>query len=129
MMDIRENIVYTNLDLDEIASWKFLLQNLSLEKINNQFEYYINSCLLYPISLNRIEKNIKTLFNINYKGHEFYPHFKHSIISETGSVNNPNYLFRIRKIEKGIYYDVNNLNEFLPESIEFQEIQSLNDVW
>ena len=43
MLDIRENIVYTNLDNEEIGPWKFLLQNLSLEKINNQFESYKNS--------------------------------------------------------------------------------------
>jgi hypothetical protein len=129
MMDIRENIVYTNLDLDEIASWKFLLHNLTLEKINNQFESYINTCLLYPTSFSRIEDNINSMFNVNYLGHDFFPNFRHTITSESGGNNNPYYFFRIRKIEKGMHYDLNNLNEILTESIEFQEIQTLSDVW
>ncbi len=128
-MDIRANIIYTELDSNEVGAWKFLLQNLTLSKINEHFESYITSCLLYPTSFIRIEDIVERLFNVNYKGHDFYPHFKHTIISETGDSNQPNYFFRIRKIENGIYYDVNEKNEIIPETFDFQDIQTISDVW
>ena len=127
-METRENIVYTDLEYEDISAWKFLLQNLTFEKINRQFEAYQDTCLRYPTSFKRIENNINSLFNVEYSGHDFYPNFRHTIISEKGD-RFPEYFFRIRKVEKGVNYDVNNENTFLPESIEFEDIQSWNDVW
>lgn len=130
MLDIRENIIYTDLEpREEVGKWKYLLQNLSLEKINNQFETYINTCLLYPTSFKGIEACIDSLFNIDYKGSKFYPHFKSIITSEAGNQNNPYYLFRIRKINKGIYYDFNDSKEVVHETFDFEEIQTLDDIW
>lgn len=127
-METRENIVYTDLDSRDISAWKFLLRNLTFERINNQFEAYQNTCLLYPTSFKRIEENINSLFNVEYSGQNFFPHFKHTITSEKGE-KFPDYFFRIRKVEKGVYYDVNNENKFLPETIEFEDIQTWSDVW
>jgi len=127
-METRENIVYTDLDSSEISAWKYLLQNLTFEKINNQFEAYQNTCLRYPTTFKRIENSINSLFNVQYLGHDFSPHFKHTITSEKGE-RIPDYFFRIRKREKGVYYDVDKENKLLPETIEFEDIQIWSDVW
>lgn len=130
MIDIRENIIYTDVEpKGEIGAWKYLLQNLTLEKINSQFEKYINSCLLYPTSFERIEACINSLFSIDYKGYKFYPHFKSIITSEHGNSNNPYYLFRIRKIKEGVYFDLSDSNSIIHESFDFEEIQTLDDIW
>lgn len=127
-MDIRENIVYTDLASEEVSAWRFLLENLTFEKINNQFESYQNSCLKYPTSFNLIIENINSLFDIEYSGHNFFPNFIHNITSDAGD-NIPYYFFRIRRIEKGVYYDVSDENNLLLETLEFEDIQNWGDVW
>jgi RES domain. len=130
MIDIRENIIYTDLEPKEkIGRWKYLLQNLTFERINSQFESYINTCLVYPTSFERIEACIDSLFNVDYKDNKFYPHFKTIITSEFGNKNHPYYLFRVRKINKGVYYDLSDLNAVIAETFDFEEIQTLDDIW
>lgn len=128
-MEKKENIIYTDLSSEEVYSWKYLLKNLNLQKINSQFESFKTSCLSYQTTFKRIEDNVNSLFNIDYSGQSFFPHFKHSITSDRGNINNPYYFFRIRKIEKRYSSDRNNLNILLPETLEFEDIQTLSDVW
>lgn len=94
---------------EEIYSWKHLLSNYSLEKINSYFENYKTSCLYYSTNFSRIEQAVKSLFTIEVQGHEFSPNFKNSIFPEKRTSNMPYYFFRIRKIEKDT--NINNLQD------------------
>lgn len=130
MANIRENIIYTDLEpVEEIGGWKFLLKNLSLERINSQLESYINTCLHYPTSFGQIEVCINSLFNVDYMGKDFYPNFKLKITSKFGNQNHPYYLFRIRNISKGIDFKLNDSRAIIAETLDLEELQTFNDIW
>jgi|GEM_PF-3468103 len=111
-----------------ILIWKALLANYSLEAINQQFENYKTCCIFYKTNFNRIENNINSLLKISYNGHDFSPDFKYSIDAPNIHSNFPNYLFRIRKMTKGSWFEFNSTGLNF-DTMEFEEIQCLKDVW
>ena len=117
MLNNKNDIIYINLEpKEEILAWKHLLHHLSLERINKDFQLYQDICLSNTTSFSRIEATIQSLFNIKFRGHDFFPHFKQIITSEAGSKNYPYYFFRIRKLNKKVHFNLNNLNQVIPES-------------
>ncbi len=129
MINTNNNFVYADLDSYQTYAWKYLLQSFTLNDINKNFESYRSSCLSHSNTFNLIKNNIKNMFNVIYKEEKFYPHFKHSIISEMGGTNQPLYFFRIRKIENGVHFNSDNNNKIIPESFVFEDIQKTSDVW
>jgi len=127
-METSKGIVYTDLDKEDISSWKYLLNNLTLKKIVDHFESYQDLCLRYMTTFERIENKINKLFNVEYYGHDFCPHFKHTITSDNEE-KSQYYFFRIRRIEKGVYYDLDSENKILLETLEFKDMQILSDIW
>ncbi len=127
-MEIRENVIFTDVDSRDIPSWKFLLKNLNFEKINNQFEIYQDLCLRYPTSFARITNCIDSLFNVQYLNHDFFPHFKHTITSQKDE-KSPDYFFRIRKVENRLRYDIEKEKRLFFETLEFEDLKVWSDVW
>jgi hypothetical protein len=126
---MNNNFVRLNLNFKEdILSWKSLLASYSLESINQQFENYKAQCHLDGVNFNRIETTVKSLFEINFNGHNFSPNFQYSIEPKNRSSNFPYYFFRIRKLTKGNWIDINNKGINF-ETMEFEEIQTIRDIW
>lgn len=114
--------------VEEIVTWKKLLSNYSLESIHQQFENYKTCCHLDCVGFNRIKSSVESLFSINYMGHDFSPNFRYTIIPQDRPADFPYYFFRIRKLTRGCWLDINSDSiEF--NTIEFEEIQTLKDIW
>lgn len=127
-MEIKGDVIYTDIDNKDVLAWKFMLDYLTFEKISKEIESYQFTCLNHSTSFSRIEDKINSLFNVEYLGQNIYPNFYHSIISENGD-RIPNFFFRIRKMNKDVYYDIDNENNIITSTLDFEDIQSLNDVW
>jgi len=71
---------------------------------------------------------VNSLFEVEIQSHSFAPHFKHCISPEQRHSEFPYYFFRIRKLTKGSLIDINKDGiDF--DTLEFEEIQSLKDIW
>ena len=113
---------------EEVYNWKSFLSRFSLELINQHLENYRTSCLYYPTNVKRIEMAVDSLFTISHQNHPFSPHFKYCIPPEKRHPDFPYYFFRIRKLSKGSWFDMNK-GEIDFSTIEFEEIQSIKDIW
>lgn len=113
---------------EEILSWKHLLRNYSLEKINREIDNYKTSCHIDSSIDNRIQSVINSLFNIDFQGHKFFPHFKYNIEPKGVSSNIPYYFFRIRKFSEENEFESNDKGIRF-ETLNIKEFQALADVW
>lgn len=119
---------YNEQAIGNIIAWKTLLKNISLEQIHKQFEEYELFCHHDLTSFNSIEKKINSLFLVDYAETQFPLHFKYIINIEKRPPNNPYYFFRIREMKKGSYIDMCD-KKIIFDTMEFEEIQTINDVW
>jgi hypothetical protein len=119
-----------SLSKEEILMWRHFLSHFSLDYINQQIQTYKSCCLHYATNEHRIAKAVESLFEIKYQGHSFPPNFKYSIIPEKRPQNFPYYFFRIRPLEKQVRFETLNNNSSINfETLEFEDIQTFQDVW
>lgn len=132
----RENFINTVVDQENVNYLRRFLKEMSLERIINEIELYQDFCIRNPNSFIKIEEYINnTLFNVKHYNENLFPNFKHKTTSVFGD-NFPLYFFRVRNIEKKVYFDqnkkTNNRNDIeknVFEEMNFPDIQTWNDVW
>jgi hypothetical protein len=121
--------LHHNLDSEEdVLGWKSFLACYSLESIHQQFENYKSLCHLGCVNSDRIESCVNSLFEINVNGYGFSPNFKYSVEPENRPSTFPYYFFRVRHLTKVSWIDVGKNGVDL-KNMEFEEIQTLQDIW
>ena len=125
---MENNFMHFTPPKEELLNWKCLLSRYSLESINQHLENFRTHCLYYPTNAKRVEMAVDALFEVQIQNQSFFPHFKSCFSPEIRHADFPYYFFRIRKLTKGSLIEINKEGiDF--SNMEFEEIQSLKDIW